>query len=439
MTTTHDTAKKDDGQAAVPESATLNEDVVVTLYPDELSVRRGSVDKIYDFHARRLFIVDDEKKSITSHSLYAYPVAKANKKHNRQAQNQNLGADKQSIAALSKTQQSDVDIDMEFGSVSDTKTSGEIKQTAADGETILTAEGKELAHFKLSETAIPEPLKASYAKFVLYETMLHPAIQKSLTAENKAFGALHYAVKDRDWEAETDWTLTGTDKTGEASVVLPKNYAEIFSSNPLIDAAVKKSISDPKPTQQAYEAKIKAFLDKKDFLRAALASFEMTIILPPDVVKQSPVFKQAQEEGVKDQFTEQTMADITRKPRTDDEFDIMVQGLSAAEITAPDYTYLLDVYEANHVMAWLAADRTAFVGETRTVGDVTHRLETAIIDNPWLAGVYHDLGGIYASNGQMEQAWDYWDQAVRISPDHPTVKAILDMQQAVAKDFPEYF
>jgi hypothetical protein len=140
-----------------------------------------------------------------------------------------------------------------------------------------------------------------------------------------------------------------------------------------------------------------------------------------------------------DPFAKETMIAVANKAPDDEGFLKMIKQLDAAKEKAPDYAYLLDIYKANHAGSYLDAHEKVPGGDITSVKQVREKLVAAITINPWLTGAYFDLAPTYFRNYDTQQAWDIWDQALRISPANPARDHIMKMQAKAEKDFPEYF
>jgi tetratricopeptide (TPR) repeat protein len=59
--------------------------------------------------------------------------------------------------------------------------------------------------------------------------------------------------------------------------------------------------------------------------------------------------------------------------------------------------------------------------------------------NPFLAGVWNDLGQLYHHEYEMNKAWLCWDVARRLAPNHPMLANITRNELRMENDFPEFF
>jgi hypothetical protein len=420
-----------------------DKDVTVTLYPQTMSVEDGDILRVYDFPKKHFHVINTKDKTLETHALYAAPIFRAMEKQNRKMLNQVLQkamSDPKSGGMISAdAMQSELDIDILLGSPGNQTTGDKIKKEEKDGKTTFTAEGRDLATFTLSPHQIPQELHGSYAKFITHQMVLHPIVKKALSEPNTAFGALHSTVREMGRAITVDWTLVSSEPVSADAAAMPEGLKEIYNRDAALDAAIRKTIGAEMPAQKIYEDKITAYVGQKDALRAMLAAMELIIMRGPEVAKDNAAIKAGMVGAMDDPFAKETMIVISKKTQDDESYLKMVKQLDAAKEKAPEYAYLFDIYMANHAGSYIDANRKVPGGDITSPSQVREKLVAAITINPWLTGAYFDLAPTYFRNYDTQQAWDIWDQALRISPNNPARDHIMKMQAKAEKDFPEYF
>ncbi|HEY9712990.1 MAG TPA: hypothetical protein V6C72_05950, partial [Chroococcales cyanobacterium] len=63
----------------------------------------------------------------------------------------------------------------------------------------------------------------------------------------------------------------------------------------------------------------------------------------------------------------------------------------------------------------------------------------ALSQNPLLTGTYVDLGTYYKSQKRVDLAWDCFDLARQICPDHPALGGVTQLEKMLVERHPEYF
>ena len=59
--------------------------------------------------------------------------------------------------------------------------------------------------------------------------------------------------------------------------------------------------------------------------------------------------------------------------------------------------------------------------------------------NPYIAGVYKDLGDIHYRQYDMYTAWQCWDAARDLAPSHFMLGDIQKLEQHLETEYPEFF
>jgi len=62
----------------------------------------------------------------------------------------------------------------------------------------------------------------------------------------------------------------------------------------------------------------------------------------------------------------------------------------------------------------------------------------ALQQNPYMTGVWVNLGDLYYRTMRMEKAWNCWSAAFALQRNHPALDPIKERNQLLSKSFPEY-
>jgi tetratricopeptide (TPR) repeat protein len=101
-------------------------------------------------------------------------------------------------------------------------------------------------------------------------------------------------------------------------------------------------------------------------------------------------------------------------------------GALRAKTSSP-HAYMLDLYAANlHVML-------------RQPAEAQKLFLAALSANPHLTGAWFDLGKLYFNTFRTEEAWNCWDTARAINPDHPLVRDVGELERKIMAAHPEFF
>ena len=63
----------------------------------------------------------------------------------------------------------------------------------------------------------------------------------------------------------------------------------------------------------------------------------------------------------------------------------------------------------------------------------------ALSKDPYITGVWHDLGKIYANKYQYNEAWKCFGIMLNINPTHPMAHEILEKKKYLRTNYADYF
>lgn len=113
--------------------------------------------------------------------------------------------------------------------------------------------------------------------------------------------------------------------------------------------------------------------------------------------------------------------------KTKEEAEHAIAVLQKARSDAGEKAYVLGIFEANHHRALRHLDeaRAFFVAALRA--------------NPYITGVWKDLGDLAFSQFEAAAAWVCWDTGRRIAPRFENFQQVNDFEQRLVREHPEYF
>jgi hypothetical protein len=101
--------------------------------------------------------------------------------------------------------------------------------------------------------------------------------------------------------------------------------------------------------------------------------------------------------------------------------------LAETRATLPEAAHILRIFEGN-LNSNLDENEKAY-----------EHFYAVLSDRPAIAGVWHDLGMMFLGGYDAVAAWDCWEVARRIAPDHGMVKAIEEREAYLLARYPEFF
>lgn len=394
------------------DTATVDNHYVVTLAPDSLSIAVGDNTDLYDFATKRYYRIQNDKKTFSSYPLHALPLYRHALKErtvpdavNYETVTQTAIFVKVPTGITQDLNPISLDLDSIYGSVSDTTTSDIITAATANGKTAFTSKYGALASFGLSDTAVPEPLQKTYARFLSYGPLLHPKVETAMNSGAKVFAALDYAINNHQGKKiASTWALEGTAPAAEAPK-LPTGYTQVYNADADINGAFVTS-QQPGPTADNFAVRIQGYVAQSDSMHAVLSLQEMFDSLPKELTDQKKYLTDQVLRAANELETQKVQQILTIPQITLAAAQKAQETLKAAKPRAKDYGYFLDIYRARAIRQEL---RLTKMDDKRFTLSVLMD-SNALVANPWLATAYADLGDAQFEAADGLFAWTCWNK-----------------------------
>lgn len=400
------------GKPTNPPPETTKGKMTVGLGDNYFYVNKGDQKRLYRFDTRRVLTADATKKENADCSLYAYVGFRAMELANRLVMRKALIV----LQDKSVSMGDDIQLETLFAmpipkEEGGSKTIIDAKGTR-DGGTAYSVKGKVLATFKPG-AALDTKFKPMFSKFLIYECSLAPQLRLAIEGQNKLPAAFHYRVNNPPFEERQETlTLVGS-KTGTGG--LPSIVSAKCSDIPQADKSKM-------PTREAWVAFAQQREKDNNFLDAFLGIMECQLSTDIEVTDALRNLKAGLE---KDTRAATVFSSLT--PHSEEAAKAAQIAFEKLDRTGLQKAYLLDIIQANLITS---------LGK----GSDAIKLMTGVLEqHPYITGAYIDLGKLYYASYQTSKAWDCWDQARKIAPNHRMLKDVDALQTGLEQQYPEYF
>ena len=414
---------KEGSEVAPPKPQESRSDMIVRLAPTWLSIEDGTHEAIYDFDARRLFSVDRVAGSLSEVSLFADIGFREHEMKNRVYLANLL---EKAASAAKKKKAPDLgsvmeilDAECAFGIEATPPADPELEETAVEGVLEFRLRGRPTARYRAAEGQLPATLRPALRRFLVYGAHLHPRILAKVESAAVPPALLEYRVRELN-----DRTTIRLDLTSSAPDTVDwRARLTGLRREPSPAGDVPFRILDEKlqaaPTVEDYQGAADKALVEKNYLDALLALFECNI--------------------ARGQTDTARVRKVIAAGEKDARVATLLDGLD--ENDPKEAQRLLDSIDATHlrhghVLDVFRANARAGAGDA---GGAIDLFRKAIAANPYLAGAYKDLGGIFHGQYETPAAWDCWDAGRRIAPDHPMLADIDKLEQHLVRTYPAFF
>ena len=380
--------------------------------------------KIYDFKKDLIIFINHEQKTFKQypiHSIVSYKqIEKTLRERISQAYKIALGDNKDKN--LDDRCFDQFNLDMLFATSKDKNHYKNLISSKNDEHEIFKLNGDKIAEFKLSKFTVSQNNMDMYLKYFLYENMMHPIIISKLLDKGLIFSDLYYKTFPFfDSEETKKYKVLSIDYDKKLiSYTIPENYQEVLSYNDRLKdiqlsfASKKNKFPDYQKCIESAEKEIGTDNIIEGFLimNKCILTYKMSIedykkiYLP---ISENPAIK--------------NIIKINDKSLSYEEAKNIINNLPQLQ---RDHDYILKIYLANKIK--LADTNKSF-----------DYLFEALRKDPFITGVYHDLGELFLISYDADNAFICWSMAEAISPEFSMNDSIRKYKRKLEHEFPDHF
>lgn len=383
----------------------------------------------YDFRSRRILSREPRKGNWTSYPLFSDLGFRLMEYQNRVMLGRALaagGVKESSIASMGDTFELETLFSLRFPNNRSKPVDGLTRKVLADGTWSFLRNADEVVGFKASAYKVPAQLRATYEKWLIYRSRIHPQIRQKIV-EAGAYPLL----------LRTHWHNTG--ETGVTTLLMQDS------------GRIEGSPHMPDPTLDALPSAegelLKALLSSRDpKVRAERRTLDAAVRLADEAVARgrpldgllglleiqfqgggdtAPALQRFHTQFSQDQECTRFISSLGQSSSTECE-----EGLrTLREIDRKGLTkdYILDVH---------IGDQLSNLGRSK---EAETEFLSVLQRNPLLAGPWNDLGQLYFRRYDMPKAWLCWDAGRGVCPSHPMLDGVTKLEGRMQSDFPEFF
>ncbi|PRC93503.1 hypothetical protein [Solimicrobium silvestre] len=400
--------------------ADTQESLDVTLDSGYMSMRSANEIKIFDFKTRRRFTLDDATKTYMDYSIYDTVGFRDLEFQNRENLNKRLAA-----AKIDVDTHRTIDNEHLFAVQSQTQRHVEEKDVGDDLE--FSIEGRELARWSKAGVKVSAEDSSRFVNFLRYKLGGHPQILKRLAASgvipnkivltfNEFWGTTTCTIVVNSAHQIDDVAYDLSAFSRRQAAKSSDKLDQILGQDRGITAAKLEHAKNGILTQQASDIRDGKLLD------AMLAVFEFSLTTG----QQIPPFTPDQLAKIRLDSSVQNLTHALGAS-TKEAMPDAITTLVNLRLNAPNKAYILKIFEAN--------DRLKLGDSDAAKALFAEVLQT----NPYIAGVYKDLGDLFYMRFDTAHAWQCWDIGRQIAPEFTNLKAVSQYEDLLTTQHSEYF
>lgn len=386
---------------------------------------------LYDFEGRRLYHKSSDAGTWTNSSLYSDIAFRVMEYQNRVL----LGEVLAKSGAATGVMSDDLFLIQSLFGIKlpsrNTPGSEKTSPTPAKQNGALVYRHKDIDVVSITYSKIPisRNHRPRFARFLAYAVKLHPDIRAQII--EAAMLPSQFTVY---------WENTGS-KTTARYTLLESAFEGVPAANPV------DSISASDDGNETLLAIFESTRDKTRIARmqtaeqtAAYAEKRIRDKVPADgllaLMEYSlqtgdqtailPLLKKHIDTFRADDLCRKYFASTLQNP-TPETCKAALQSLDSMDRDKLEKAHVLDIQRGNLYM--LSGQQ----------GEAIKAFVSVLKINPFIAGVYKDLGNVYHNAYETTLAWSCWDTARRLYPGHAMLRQITDYEAKLESDFPDFF
>lgn len=392
-------------------------------------VADGNNKLIYDFKKNRIISVDNINKTYSDGSLFSYIGFRCMEFQNRLFLHDVLNeALKKSVKNEPSQLEEIFDIESLFA-IEKTE-SGEVsmKENKRGDNYEYSFNGRIVIECKLSNNSLNDAEAPLLEKFLIYHCSLHPQVRKSIISKKQIPRHLKYNYRETGQTTYVELNLVKTAPEQRDSYVIPSDYAKIYYTSSkeltsIINDVMTRKSSIKRSEKADFIKMVDELRSKKSHFDAMLAIIECGLQTGEDLPeKMKEVMSSG---GDSDERLQVFLKNLDAK---DKEFaEKALKGLESISREGLTRGYVIDIMMADDQMS---------LGEYKKAEESFLK---ALKANPYITGVYKDLGDLFNSSYDTVSAWQCWDTARLLYPDHKMLQQINEYEKWLTKNFPDFF
>lgn len=413
--------------------------VTVSTGPDTLQVQDKNGTTIFNFKNRKFYEIDSTKKTYVESSQMGQLAFRVAETGNRMFLGKLLGS-------AFKTQKSPT-FDKFFneamfsivlkGTGKESISSGYVPVKSKAGAETQYFYGKELVcSVTPSATPMSNESTRQLSRWMITDMRIHPAIRLDIEKLGKVPQKLmYYLINDPVSRERVTYSLKKY-TPGNSAAAIPAGYTKTYAADDPLSSVYPKIAELKKPPENLRELTLERYkksVEEKNYFDAMLTITEYGL--------QTGENLGAQMAGIKDQLTEdpecRKMVAGLGEPQNEKEATLSLGSLDMVDRSKSDKSYLIDIFRANLIINMYKNGASDV--HTSLEKDPVKAFVSVLEHNPFIGGVYHDLGDFLEREYKQPYAWNCYDLARTFYPKHPFMDDINEKEKILLSKYPEFF
>jgi hypothetical protein len=393
----------------------------VTLGDKYMKVESTDETIVYDFASRKRFVIDSRTKTRVVYSLYDTIGFRAHELRNRNVLGGVLSASKLDESAMAQ-------VDNEHSLAVQDKPSAPLQVKVEGTDEVFYAGPKVMFHRGIRVMPVSPGEARMFAQLIRYTFGGHPQILSVLAQANSIPEKL--SLVTYDVAGTTTHTLVvrnvQSNNVPKIDVSAHPMRPASGSDNPVdqaLDRAAALTPADFSNARKRSKDELETALREGRGLDAFLGMVEWSLMTGEAA---APLNADQQRQIQANDAVRRLAVALSAKSK-DDLAKAVVDIADIGQKTTTTKAHVLRIFEANN---------RAMLGDRGTAKKL---FLDVLKSNPFIAGVYKDLGDSMFVEYDMPRAWRCWDIGREMAPAFANFRSVNQLERSLAAQFPEFF
>ena len=303
-----------------------------------------------------------------------------------------------------------------------------VVQPINDGNS-YKVKGEERVNIQYSKTKIPKPYTEAFSKYLTYTLEIHPRIKEEILKVNRLPKHIEFYYSNVGTKTTKTFRLIEATKVPHASNnILQKKRFLMCRDNTNINGVVdsmffntlfgEATLSD----STFYFNQANRFVGEGKNLSGLLALFEYLLSTGNQPVKQIRAIVPHQE----DDALLESFLFCLNPPTTKAEAEMKISKLDSLISQNLEFGHIMNIFAANYITP---------IDEVSAIS----YFEAALSENKKITGAWLDLGKIFASRYDFDNAWKCFGIMLNLHAEHPMAKELIARKANLKEHYPNYF
>ncbi|MBX9771036.1 MAG: hypothetical protein K2X29_06675, partial [Candidatus Obscuribacterales bacterium] len=318
------------------------------------------------------------------------------------------------------------------------KNSGyKLSKTRQGNEDSYSYAGAVVSTFLPSANALSSDKRRQFSRYLIYATHLHPSVRVDIEKSGKLPQKFMYFLDNPPVNKERKTLVLKNVSPGNYFAAVPEGYRiktdpkDIL--NPVYARIAQLGGKPPADLKEQTIAYYDRAVEKKNYFDALLAITEYGLQTGENLAEKTSQIKGQ----IKDDPDCQKFIAGLATPEGEQQAILSLGSLDMIDRSRSPKSYLVDIFRANLLVKM--AEQGMHDVKTSLEKDPVKAFVSVLEHNPFIAGVYHDLGNLLEQNYLHINAWDCYDMARKFYPQHPFMEEIKEKEDALSSQFPQFF